>query len=55
MTVDETRIRLEELRIEYFTNHRLHKQLKKDIETLDELMARNFDAYWNMAEQCYEQ
>lgn len=56
MTVDELRVRLVQLGLEYGVhNHRVLKQLGKDIAALDEIMERNFSAYWNADEMCYEQ
>lgn len=55
MTVDEMRIRLKELYIEHWRNYDLNRQMTKDIETLDALMAHYFGAYWSDEDQCYEQ
>lgn len=55
MTIDEVRIRLNELFFEFQHNKKIQKQLKKDIIELDTIMERNFDAYWNNTEQNYTQ
>lgn len=55
MTVDELRARLYELRIEYYDQRKIRKQLEKDINSLDEIMERNFDAHWNLIDDCYVQ
>lgn len=52
MTVDFLRTKLNEL-IDEYPNSK--KQLQKDIVSLDAIMARNFDATWNVEKQCYEQ
>lgn len=52
MTTDELRKRLRELQVEY--PHQ-RKQLERDIKALDEIMERNFTAYWNLTDECYEQ
>ena len=55
MTIDELRIRLNELLFEFQHSRKIQKQLKKDILKLDTIMERNFDAYWNNTEQNYTQ
>ena len=55
MTIDEIRIRLTTLKLEFMHSRKIVKQLDKDIAGLDEIMERNFSAYWNYDEQCYEQ
>lgn len=55
MTTDELKNRLYELWVEYNDQRRIRKQLEKDIHALDEIMERNFSAYWNSIDKCYEQ
>ena len=55
MTVDELRIRLTQLKKEYTASRKIVKQIDKDIDNLDGIMARNFDAYWSANELYYEQ
>ncbi len=55
MTTDKLRTRLSELADEYSANKKMKRQILTDIDTLDSIMARNFDAYWDVNEQCYTQ
>lgn len=55
MTVDELRIRLNELALEYFHNKKLSDKIQSDIANLDSIMARNFDAWWDSYEKNYTQ
>lgn len=55
MTVDELRVRLYELWIEHYDQRKIRKQLEKDINLLDGIMERNFDAHWNLIDNCYVQ
>lgn len=55
MTVNELRIRLNELLFEFQHSRKIQKQLKEDILELDTIMERNFNAYWNNTEQNYTQ
>lgn len=55
MTIDELRIRLSELVSEYSHNKKLTRQILTDIDSLDSIMARNFDADWCKDKQIYTQ
>lgn len=55
MTIDELRIRLSELVSEYSHNKKLTRQILIDIDNLDSIMVRNFDADWCEDEQNYTQ
>jgi hypothetical protein len=55
MTINELRIRLSELVNEYAHNKKLTRQILTDIDNLDSIMARNFDADWCEDEQIYTQ
>ena len=55
MTIDELRIRLTELKVEYSHNPKIIKELQKDIISLDSIMRKNFDAYWDNIDKNYTQ
>ena len=55
MTVDELRMRMRELMSEFAHSRKIRRQLERDMLTLDDIMDRNFNAAWNLDEQCYEQ
>lgn len=55
MTIDELRIRLAELKVEYSHNPKITKELQKDIISLDSIMRKNFDAYWDDVDKNYTQ
>ena len=55
MTVDELRIRLNELALEHFHDKKLSNKIQSDIASLDSIMARNFDAFWDLYEKNYTQ
>lgn len=55
MTVDELRIRLNDLALEFFYDKKLCDKIQKDIASLDSIMARNFNAWWNSYEKNYTQ
>lgn len=55
MTIDELRIRLAELKVEYSHNPKITKELQKDIISLDSIMRKNFDAYWDNIDKNYTQ
>ena len=55
MTVDELRTRLNELALEYFHDKKTSNRIQADIASLDSIMARNFDAWWNPYEKNYTQ
>ena len=55
MSVDDLRIRLCELWVEYEHSRKTRKELEKCIEELDGIMNYAFSASWNSEEHCYEQ
>ena len=55
MNIDELRKRLCELSGEYSHSRIIRKQIQDDIRSLDGIMKRNFDAYWDNVEQNYTQ
>ena len=55
MTIDELRIRLAELKVEYSHNPKITKELQKDIISLDSIMRKNFYAYWDNIDKNYTQ
>lgn len=55
MTIDELRIRLAELKVEYSHSPKIIKELQKDIISLDSIMRKNFDAYWDDVDKNYTQ